>query len=89
MKLKYIMYDVDGTKIPVIFGDTISHADIGGRVRPTKWSHYKWAIAESAGFVQINQCDGKTVVSCFGESISLALQSNPEDTAIVQKYISS
>lgn len=69
--LKYIMIDY---AFPVIFGSALAHKDVAFGLRDL-------GPVTSAGFVQNN---GDGTFSCYGESISLGIKSDPDkDTAMV------
>ena len=82
MIMKYIMFNVDGNKVPIIFDKIIRHdlmftymihileVAFNPRIMPKP---------SSAGFY-----DTKTD-HCYGESESLKIKSNPEDTVILAK----
>jgi len=85
--VKYIIFERSGLEVPVIFGHLITHRDMyAGNLKPI-----------SAGFVTIfaNEkewdtitCSNEIVVSCWGESESMKLQSRKEiDAEIIKLYI--
>lgn len=75
-EMKYII--PEDYKAPILFHSLYTHADIAQQ-------HGKCI---SAGFVQITAKDNKVVVSCYGESVSLKLKSNPEvDNKLITKMI--
>ena len=76
--MKYLMYEMKGSMLPVIFAPMLVHKDVAEFM-----SHYlrrKYMLEStlvSAGFYNLNS--GKT----YGESESLDLQSRPEDADIL------
>ena len=74
--MKYIMVeDRYGDKSPILFAPSESHANMAFKLN---------AKVSSAGFV-INNLG---TVECYGESTSLGVKSDPEDTKILQRYLS-
>lgn len=74
---KYIIFDSNGLEIPVIFSPLISHEEI----------KYGFNKPISAGFCSFSAFEGK--VFCFGKSVSLKLNSRPEDSEILTKHFFS
>jgi hypothetical protein len=59
----------------IIFPETIKHAE------------FKSWKPVSAGFIIINTENGQSKVTCFGESISLDLKANDNDSILARKQI--
>lgn len=84
--MKYVIFDVDGIDVPVVFPEVIQHYQV---VVNTTWGEKAKPV--SAGkvsiYVKLNGL-GDEVVSyeAHGESISLGLKSRPEDSNILTKY---
>jgi hypothetical protein len=76
MALKYIISEYT----PIIFNETLNHSDVA------RCLHSKIL---SAGFVQIqvNMLKGLFSVSAYGESISLGIGSRPEDSKILEDFL--
>lgn len=77
-KSKYVILRVGGTDLPIVFSDLMTHADVA---RPL-CAHRGEPVA--AGFCYINDAGRYT---CYGESVSLRLESRPEDGAILNRYL--
>jgi hypothetical protein len=78
MKLKYVL----GAYGPVIFPETYTHSDIAKGIK---------GQIKSAGFLYIdwNEVEKRLESKPFGESISLNLESRPEDKAIIDKFLNN
>lgn len=70
-------YVIIGNAFPIIFHEAIEHAAVAGSNIP----------ATSAGFVDIEQSDGKIFAKCYGESISLELKSDPCDSELIETLL--
>ncbi len=75
MKSKYIIIETWVCPLPYVFSDLVSHDDFAHRIggKPI-----------SAGFCYITE-DGQ--YQTYGKSISLNLESRPEDTNILNKFL--
>lgn len=77
MNLKYVIVDVAGNEIPVIFPDLLAHADMA----------YGMKVI-SAGFCQIGVAKNNLVVCCFGHSTSCKVKARPEeDEALILREL--
>jgi len=77
-KSKYIIFsDVHGMELPVIFSPLLQHGDI----------KVKGFEPVSAGFCYMFDADEKRCFTTFGQSVSLKLESRPEDARILNKEI--
>ncbi|KKM28124.1 hypothetical protein LCGC14_1567810 [marine sediment metagenome] len=76
--MKYVMFDVDGIDVPVVFPEVIQHYQV---VVNTIWGSKVTPV--SAGKITLF---APLRVEAHGESISLELKSRPEDSAILTKY---
>lgn len=73
---KYIVYEKSFRSM-IVFGQTFTHAEMAERLNVTPIS---------AGFLSIGtNLDGKLVISAYGESTSLKLQSDPRDTVLAKR----
>lgn len=74
--MKYIMIEtIEGQKLPIMFPDTLVHADVAiVMMRLIEMRHKVKNAPINAGFVSIG-----TDVTVHGESESLDLKSNPVD----------
>lgn len=72
MILKYIRTKNDDI---IVFNDSIQH------------SEFKRFEPKSAGFISLSVDDQEISCNCYGQSISLNLKSDPEDTALAQKRL--
>jgi hypothetical protein len=80
--MKYVIVDVEGLELPIIFPDIINH------------SQFKGWCPVSAGEVQLYGaqgplestccCENAIDVSAFGGSTSLNLKSRPQDAEIIR-----
>lgn len=70
MRMKYIVVNQNGIRIPVLFGDALNHCDVAFQVQ---------LQVLSAGFVQI--LDGQ--VRTYGKSVSLNLVPNLQDEELI------
>lgn len=97
MKMKYIIVEIDGKQVPVMFGEDISHkamfrgVQLGLRQDRRDGGEWRQADLVSAGFV-----DGLTADGVYGESESLRYgsdyipkelhhltKSKPEDLSVI------
>jgi len=73
MRSKYIVFEVHGSEVPVVFSDLFSHSDFSQIGKPI-----------SAGFCQL----GKDGFSCYGRSVTLKIDSRFEkDSSVLNKNI--
>lgn len=77
MKHKYIMFECDGIKIPIVFPEILVHKYTAGNLMPQLRSMFDNTKVVSAGFYDFasNQC--------YGESTSLKLKADPNDAQII------
>lgn len=75
MDIKYIIVD---SHMPIIFHPGIEHAVMA-----------RGFIAKNAGFVRIQQKDGKLCASTFGESISLKMKPGPHDETLLDSMLNA
>ena len=77
---KYIIVDngENGTEIPIIFSNLLSHNDIA--------QGYVGKVI-SAGFCQIDIETG--FVEAFGKSDTLKIESRPQDTEIIKRELNN
>jgi hypothetical protein len=83
--MKYVIVDVGGLELPIIFPDIINH------------SQFKGWCPVSAGEVQLYGangqlegaccCENAIDVSVFGKSVTLELKSRPEDKEIIEREL--
>ena len=73
MKMKYIIFDMDGMEIPVIFPGITMHSRIADRL---SWNPV------SAGFVSL--IEGKFMA--YGGSMSLGIMSREEDAQTINSF---
>jgi len=88
--MKYVMFDVDGIDVPVIFPEVMQHHQVVVAARFGK------AKPVSAGKLSVypkldglgDETDKETVLGfeAYSESISLNLKSRPEDSNIITRY---
>jgi len=72
---KYIMFNNNSLRVPIIFPYTVSHAEMA--------NHFpRWEVV-SAGFVQWTK-DG---ILAYGNSITLNVKSHPSDTDFMRRYM--
>jgi hypothetical protein len=84
--LKYIMFDMGGLKVPVLFPNILQHSDV---------AHGRKVV--SAGEVKLSGADepdpnASVIVNAvkatvFGESFTLGVKSSPEDAEIIEREI--
>jgi hypothetical protein len=74
--MKYIMYDRGGIETPILFPQIIDHDSMAMMTVPNK-------KLISAGFVSLKN----GVATVAGHSHSLSLKSRPEDSRIIQKFL--
>jgi len=82
---KYIIKEVRGIEVAIMFSPLISHCDIG-----TKGDSRGKTI--SAGFfgigsLQIEENYDAIGVSVWGKSVTLEMESRPEDEALINKVL--
>ena len=83
--MKYVMFNIDGIEIPVVFPEMIQHHQV---VAPVVLSWSVPATPVSAGKLTVyTKLDDTTIVyEAHGESISLKLKSRPEDSGIITRF---
>lgn len=97
-KLKYVMFECNGNMLPVLFPELLVHRDVAfGVEKAVAQSRYNPLMigSISAGFVTVrlegNQgvANNETllVATAYGESESLGLKSEPEDSEIITKFL--
>jgi len=74
---KYIVIEQNGFKSAILFDDTIAHSDF----KPI------FNNIVSAGFFDTDIKNGKIVVSTFGRSLSMKLESSAEDAKLIEKLL--
>ena len=77
MKHKYVMFECDGNKIPVIFSELLVHKLVAGSLMSQLRSMFDSSKVVSAGFYDI----ARNV--CYGESVSLKLKADPNDAQVI------
>ncbi|HPM74280.1 MAG TPA: hypothetical protein PLA71_00995 [Saccharofermentans sp.] len=78
-KHKYIIMQVQGSELPILFHPVISHDLIGCS-----------SNVISAGFCSMNVEEGKNSVACYGNSVSLNVESRGEvDEEIILKWLNN
>ncbi len=77
-ELKYIIVKQGGFKTPILFDDTISHNEFDKIFRKS---------VISAGFFDTSIVDGEIRVSTFGRSVSMKVESRPQDAALIEKFL--
>jgi len=82
---KYIIQEVNGHEVAIMFNALISHCDIGT-------CHESRGKTVSAGFFAVgakaSENDPDDIdVSCFGKSTTLKLESRKEDAVLLQKVL--
>lgn len=77
-KSKYIILELGGMVLPIVFTDLLAHADVA---RPLCAQRGE---VIGAGFCYINECGTYT---CYGESVGLKVKSRPEDSDILNRYL--
>ncbi len=75
-KMKYIIYDTGLYESVMIFDHITQHVDVAQRIHSIE-------SVVSAGFISV--VDGK--FQCFGRSLSLDIDSRPEDSDYVNKMM--
>lgn len=76
MKLKYLIFDLDGLELPLVFPAYLSHGDV---------MIFRGINAKSAGYCEINTMGNWTV---SGQSVTLRLDARPEDAGILNSQFS-
>ena len=74
MKSKYIIIDMEGTEVPVIFSCFLQHGEVAAMKYPVR----------SAGFCELD-ATGKWIVG--GESLSLKLRAGQQDAKILNDHL--
>ena len=75
MKLKYVIIEVDGMELPLVFPPYLSHCDV---------TTSRSMCVRSAGYCEVDVA-GKWSVS--GQSVTLWLDSRPEDAGILNSQL--
>jgi hypothetical protein len=75
MKSKYIIVDLNGTEVPLVFSSFLQHEDVAMGVQ---------GKVNSAGFCELDTA-GKWV-ACGG-SVSLKLEARQQDTGILNEHL--
>lgn len=85
---KYIVYDYGGYDVAVIFHEVVDHSRMVEDVIPGDNYADKKAKVKGAGFVTIGvNCSG-FVVSCYGKSTTLGIESREsEDNEVVSSTL--
>lgn len=73
MQLKYIIIEQAGVEIPIVFPELLPHEVVAGRSR-----------VKSAGFCEL---DAEAQWQAGGKSVSLGLNSRPQDTEILNFHL--
>ena len=76
---KYIIIKTMGHEVPVMFSMLISHSDFARA--------YDTDYIVSAGMFDVYVKDGEIQCSAYGKSITLKLDSRPEDKDIILKAL--
>ena len=76
--MKYIVLDDGERELPIIFPDDMNHIDIATAI--TNLDEYKSCRLVAGGFIQV----GPSL--CSGSSKTLAINSRPEDQALINGY---
>lgn len=71
---KYIIVETMGHKVAIMFDLLLEHATVAGNLK-----------VESAGFYDV--CSERQIVSTFGKSESLKIESNKEDGKLIEKIL--
>ena len=74
MKSKYVIVEIAALELPIVFNPLFDHAEIAG-------SHK----VVSAGFCHV--CENTGNYSVWGKSVSLKLESRPEDADILDNWL--
>ena len=74
---KYVVFDYEGDAECIVFSPRVTHADVAKNLKVI-----------SAGFCcfGIDQ-NGDKKITCWGESVSLGVQSNPDDSKLLTKLV--
>ena len=73
--MKYIVKEIDGLEIPILFSDFISHTYMNDRI---------YGKLLSAGFVYFDNLNG---IYTEGRSTSLRIDSRHGDADLIKKYL--
>lgn len=80
--MKYVMFErPDGIIFPMVTYDLIGHDFIASCVA----SQYPGIKPISAGFCSVDTSTGESVVSIWGQSVTLKLKCNPSDAWHLKK----
>lgn len=89
--MKYVMFDVDGIDVPVVFPEVIQHYQMvvntiwGSKVTPVSAGKITMTVFKE--FDHRRGVEETSIeVQAYGESISLELKSRPEDSDILTRY---
>ena len=74
--MKRNKYIIINDVFPILFTEAQQHIDIGRKLNVT-----------SAGFFRTSILEGKIKVHCYGESISLGIKSQPDDSYFIEKFL--
>ena len=80
---KYIIYDYGGYDVAVIFHAVVDHSRMVEDVIPGDAYGDKKAKVKGAGFVSIGVNREGFVVSCYGKSTTLGIESRGDEDAVV------
>jgi hypothetical protein len=78
---KYITMIHEGLEVMLIFSPSLVHKDVADALL----KHRPGTKILSAGFVQVSQIDNED--TCYGESVSLNLQSRPVDSKLATEML--
>jgi len=81
--MKYVVMKLGSTdeEVPILFPKHINHSDIDfSRSGPA-------GTPVGAGNVEIYSKDGKVKVSAYGKSVSLGVDSRPEDEGLIDRMV--
>lgn len=79
---KYIIIEIDGNPVPIVFPNHIIHADMARAARNLG----PWGKVSGAGFCLVDDSG----YSCYGESTSLNIKSNyTTDNVLLNKLLGS
>ena len=81
---KYIIKEVRGVPVAIMFDPLISHCDIGT-------CHESRGKTISAGFFSVTEEDNREIrVDCWGKSVTLKMDSRPDiDEPLLKKVLRS
>lgn len=76
--MKYVMFQVEDQKIPIIFPEQLVHAEVAAVV--------KAVLSNGAKVVSAGLITAMAVVATDGDSETLGLKSDPADANIINAY---